>query len=289
MNSLTQNRHITLLCLLAMATIYLYLGYSFERDQFSLYLLCYVVLFASFGWVYKKSKAPLKQLLYISFGLKLLFIVSTPFLSQDFYRFIWDGHMLISGINPYNFTPTEVLNQNIFTFPNRQLLYDGMGGLSASHFTNYPPFNQLFFALASAIGGKSVLLSIVVLRLTILAAEIGVIWIGLKLLKHLKLNSKNILLYALNPLVVIELSGNLHFEGVMLFLILCCVYCIARYKTVLGASFLALAVMTKLIPLLLVPCFYQTPQACLSCGRSPAQCRSRRAEIGPSWARSLRN
>ncbi len=59
--------------------------------------------------------------------------------------------------------------------------------------------------------------------------------------------------YALNPLVIIELSGNLHFEAVMIFFCAVSIYFLLKNKMLLAGIFLSLAVATKLFPLIFIP------------------------------------
>jgi hypothetical protein len=61
--------------------------------------------------------------------------------------------------------------------------------------------------------------------------------------------------YFLNPLVIIELTGNLHFEGVMLFFLIVGLYLIILKNWLKSAIFIALSIATKLLPLILLPLF----------------------------------
>jgi Gpi18-like mannosyltransferase len=136
-------------------------------------------------------------------------------------------------------------------------LYAGMGPLNGSHYSNYPPINQLFFAIAALFSGKSILGSTIVIRILIIAADIGILYFGKKLLEGLKLPIKNIFWYFLNPFIIIELTGNLHFEGVMLFFVIWSLYLLSQKKWVWAAVIFGVSVSVKLIPLLFLPLFYQ--------------------------------
>jgi hypothetical protein len=181
--------------------------------------------------------------------------VAEPNLSQDFYRFIWDGHLVANGINPYVYTPNVVMENLAIAIPNAQELYQGMGGLSAKHYSNYPPLNQLIFSLATFFGGKSILSSLVFMRGTIILADIGIFYFGRKLLKNLNQSPQLIFWYFLNPLVIIELTGNLHFEGVMLFFFILSMFLLSIKKWQLAALILACSISIKLVPLLFLPLF----------------------------------
>ena len=66
------------------------------------------VLYVVAAWRLVKAKAARSTLLIVIafaalFRLSLLF--SPPYLSDDIYRYIWDGRVQAAGINPYRYTP----------------------------------------------------------------------------------------------------------------------------------------------------------------------------------------
>jgi hypothetical protein len=132
-----------------------------------------------------------------------------------------------------------------------------MGELNASHFTNYPPLNQLCFVFSALFAGKNILGSVVVIRILIIAADFGTLFFGKKLLEKLNIPVYNIFWYILNPFIIIELTGNLHFEGVMIFFLVWSLYLLHIGKWQLSAVILALSVSIKLIPLIFLPLFFQ--------------------------------
>jgi alpha-1,6-mannosyltransferase len=232
----------------------LFLAYFISRDNFTALFSCYSVAFLGFVLFYSTNQKT-NYLFTTGVVLRILFFFGIPFWSQDFYRFIWDGNLLTSGINPYLQTPNELLESVYIS--NSEGLYAKMGSLSASHYSNYPPINQLFFAFCSFFGNNSIFISALLLKLIILFSDIGIYHYGKKILLFLNQNPKKIFLYFLNPLVVIELTGNLHFEGVMLFFFVVGLYLFLKERWILAAVFIALSISTKLLPLLLLPFFYQ--------------------------------
>ncbi|MCF6306483.1 MAG: glycosyltransferase 87 family protein [Flavobacteriaceae bacterium] len=192
---------------------------------------------------------------------RLVFIGVIPNLSQDFYRFIWDGRLVFQGVNPYLFTPESFLNGDSsslgMTFFQAQELHKGMGTLNGSHFSNYPPINQLLFAIAALFAGKSILGSVIVMRIVIILADVGILYFGRKLLVKLRQDPDKIFWYFLNPFIIIELTGNLHFEGVMLFFVIWSLYLLYQKKWLRSAVVLGVSVSVKLIPLLFLPLYYQ--------------------------------
>jgi hypothetical protein len=237
--------------------LYFFAGYFLQRTNFNQLIFVWFSLFICFYFLIKNSQLRFKDLIGISILLRLVLLFQIPNLSQDFYRFIWDGRMILEGLNPYLSLPETFIQQGINPIPETVNLYDGMGELNGSHYTNYPPLNQLCFLIAAVLAGKSIFGSVIVLRLIIILADIGILYFGSKLLEKLKLPVRNIFWYALNPFIIIEMTGNLHFEPVMLFFLIWSLYKLSEEKWIFTAVLIACSISVKLIPLLLLPLFYQ--------------------------------
>ena len=246
-----QLHKIAILMLLSCLGFYWSFAYDLDRADFVKLFGLYGALFFLSWKFYQMNRNNLKLLAWTALLFRLIFLFSLPNLSQDFHRFLWDGHLLIKGLNPYISTPNELISQN--PFPGAAELFEGMGSLSAGNHTNYPPLNQIIFALAALVGGKSVLGGVLFLRSIIIAADVGIFFFGRKLLRRLNLSENRIFWYLLNPFIIIELTGNLHFEGVMIFFLLVAILFLQKNKWVLSSIFFSLSVLTKLIPLIVLP------------------------------------
>mgnify|MGYP007000099231 CR=1 len=56
-------------------------------------------------------KISLSEILFFGISFRLALFFAYPWLSDDFYRFIWDGLVIGENINPYEYTPSELINK----------------------------------------------------------------------------------------------------------------------------------------------------------------------------------
>ncbi len=265
MKQLIKENSKVLIPVIGSVVLYLFFAYKLERSDFLNFLLLYAGLCYCAWRIIEFSNANFWVLASFGVLVRLLFLPAIPNLSQDFYRFLWDGRVLIQGVNPYLFTPEQYFENlttafegviNI-TINQATELRNGMGDLNAHHYSNYPPVNQLCFAIAALFAKGSILGSVITLRLLMILADLGILYFGKKLLEQMKLPVKNILWYFLNPFIIIELTGNLHFEGVMLLFVIWSLYLIHKGKWFWAAVFLGISVSVKLLPLLMLPLFFK--------------------------------
>ena len=243
--------------MLLSGVFYYILAYHFQRTEFTKLVVLFLGLLALCYKLIQFEKWNFKFLLFAGIIFRLIFLMTLPNFSQDFYRFIWDGELVSNFINPYLKTPNELINQPGLVINNAKELHTGMGELSPKYHSNYPPLNQIIFAIASILSGKSILGSVIVLRVSILWADIGIVYFGRKLLKNLNRSTHLIFWYFLNPLIIVELTGNLHFEGVMLFFFVWALYLLSKNNWKLAGVIYALSISIKLIPLLFLPLFFK--------------------------------
>ncbi|WP_242155735.1 mannosyltransferase [Aestuariivivens sediminis] len=251
------NYKTSFVLVLASALFYFAFAYHMMRTEYVKLIVLYSVLFFSFYRLVALFKNHTKILTYLAFGFRAIFILAIPNLSQDFYRFIWDGRMILEGFNPYVHTVLSFIEKGEFPVFQAQELFAGMGRLNASHFSNYPPVNQWCFVLAATLANKSIMGSVMVMRLLIIGADFGTLHFGKKLLDKLQRPNHVMFWYMLNPFIIIELTGNLHFEGLMIFFLVWSMYLLHRGKWAWAAVILALSISVKLIPLIFLPLFFQ--------------------------------
>ncbi|MGB5429126.1 mannosyltransferase [Eudoraea sp.] len=245
----------SILMVLASLLFYTSFAYDLVRTDFIKLISLFFALFFLCFKLIQFEKWNFNFLLLSGILFRLVFLLVEPNLSQDFYRFIWDGELVLAGINPYLQSPDAIMENGEILLANAQELHTGMGSLSARHYSNYPPLNQLLFAISVFLGGKSIMGSLIAMRSIIVLADIGIYYFGKKLLRHLNRSPHLIFWYFLNPLVIIELTGNLHFEGVMLFFFIWGLCLLTLNKWLFAAIAFACSILVKLVPLMFLPLF----------------------------------
>jgi len=230
------------------------LGYETARSDFSQLILLYSTFFIIYLGIFHFAKTQKTLTFFVGIGilLRLLLVFTIPNFSDDLYRFIWDGRLLTQGLNPFDHLPSYYIETNKVIPGLTPELYQQLN--SPNYFTIYPPVNQVIFAMTAWLFPTSIWGSSLVMKSFLFVFEAGSIFLIVQLLRHFKLPAKNVLLYALNPLIIIEITGNIHFEGAMIFFLLLAIWLIAvQKKWVLSAIAFALSVASKLLPLMFLP------------------------------------
>lgn len=186
--------------------------------------------------------------------LRLALVFIFPRLSDDIYRFIWDGQLMHSGIHPLSYTPKQWMEmqsgagewQDLFELLNSQ-----------EYYTVYPPLSQLIYYLATFSITSDYSNSAVLMKLMVLAFEsLGLFYLW-KLLFSLGIHRSRAFIYYLNPLILVELGANLHFEGVYIALFFVAVYYLSRNSLVISSFFWSSAVAVKLLPIMFLPLLFR--------------------------------
>ncbi|MCT4559897.1 MAG: hypothetical protein N4A41_00835 [Crocinitomicaceae bacterium] len=212
-----------------------------------LYTLCFI---GYLGLASRELSTKTQLVLFLLASLP--YFLSTPQLSVDFYRFLWDGTLLQKGMNPFDFLPPEALQKMTISNCETLDLYSGISDLSKQNYTPYPTVNQWYFFWASKLGG-SLLFQTNILRLLILTTVLVGWHYAKKNLSLLVFPTQLINFLVFNPLFIIESIGNVHFEAVMISWMMVAIYFILQKKWLLGGLFLSIAIQIKLVPFLLLP------------------------------------
>jgi len=224
-----------------------YLGFETHQKDFIGIIIPYATGFCIY--LLLLYKFDLSNYFYWLLGLgvvcRVLLIFSFPNLSDDIYRFLWDAQLILDGQNPYLLLPENIVNVA------NQELYDNLN--SQSYYSPYPPVAQLIYTVAAYLGSSDLQIFSLVIKLFTFLAEIATLYLIINTLKLLKLNRSRVLIYALNPLIIIELVGNLHFESFMVLFMIAAIYYLIRSDLNRSALSFTLAIASKLLPLMFTP------------------------------------
>ncbi|MFI5204139.1 MAG: glycosyltransferase 87 family protein [Flavobacteriales bacterium] len=241
-------RNALLLVLLACVG-YIAPAYFLQREEFWLQLACFSAEFAIYFWCIKKFSFSFKFSLFICVLPRLVWLASTPVMSDDYHRFYWDGELVEQHMDPYESTPYFLEGQKYTDTDERAKVFKHLN--SKSYYSSYPPFNQVLFFIASSTGSEVEF--IVVTRCIMILADVLILFLLFKLTRDKKIPFDPVLAYGLNPLVITELTGNLHFEGVSMSIWLLAVWWLLKRKHVFSVLTWAIAACTKLVPVFLLP------------------------------------
>lgn len=154
--------------------------------------------------------------LILSAALLRLGALAAPVsLSDDVYRYAWDGQLILHGHNPYASTPAEFSQTDGFaaiatTFHD----FDKLN--SHNYHTVYPPLAQAVFVSGAALAKFLPLPAERAIRLLFALADLLTIALFARMLEKLGKNRTIALLYAWNPFIYWEFAAGGHSEALLL-------------------------------------------------------------------------
>jgi hypothetical protein len=178
------------------------------------------------------------------FRLSILFV--PPYLSDDIYRYIWDGRVQAAGINPYRYIPAEeplaqLRDEKIYPLINRRETVR----------TIYPPVAQAAFLLVTRISESETWMKAVMVGFEAVA-----IWAIIQLLSSFGFARQRVLIYAWHPLAIWEFAGSGHADALAIaFIALALLARRERAETLTGVL-IACATCVKFFPIVLFPALY---------------------------------
>ena len=178
-----------------------------------------------------------------------------PSLSDDLIRYRWDGKMQVAGYNPYLLPPADPQLEHL-----RDETYPGVAG---KHYVAiYGPFTELLFrfwyrvalAAGAAAGAPGhVYLSVLLMKVPMLAFDFGAALLLALLLGRLGLPKQRVLVYWWSPLAVVEFAASGHNDSIAIFFLLLALLGFAAGEKAWSLVALALSTLTKLFTAFLWP------------------------------------
>ncbi|MCB0255080.1 MAG: DUF2029 domain-containing protein [Anaerolineae bacterium] len=193
------------------------------------------------------SGRALALLFLLAAAMMAITVINRPTLSDDMYRYVWEGRMQANGLSPYRYPPnapelSHLQEGEIWVHINRK-----------SDVTIYPPIAQAAFALLWRLVPDSVRWFQAVVALSALLA--GGLLVGL--LRELGRSPARVIIYLWAPLLVFETAHSAHLDGLVLPLLVGAWWARTRKKDVLVGVLLGLAAAVKLYPALLLPALWR--------------------------------
>ncbi len=182
------------------------------------------------------------------FGAVLLF--APPLLSDDVYRYLWEGRLWLEGFNPYRFAPDDPAVAHL-----RDDLWANINNKPLTSI--YPPLSQFMFVLAQWLGGE--VWTFKLLALLTHALSVAVVASACT-------ERKASLAIALNPLLLSEAALNGHFDILCGVLLLVAAWALSRQRFAQAGVAVCAAVGLKVVGLVVLPLFARRPRMLVATG-----------------------
>lgn len=186
--------------------------------------------------------------LVVAFGVlfRLMLVPHDPVASDDVYRYVWDGKVAASGVNPYTYAPNDsaLLRLHTSELPAKVNLPEMR--------TIYPPLAQGAFWAANVMFGDSV----AGLKLLVVLADIASLAIILLLTAGVRNRTAAVFLYAWSPLPIMYFGLDGHVDALGIPLVLMSVYFVRKSKVLHAAAVIGLSALAKLYPLFAAPLLF---------------------------------
>ena len=173
-------KSILLFLLMVSSIAYYLLAYYTARENFLRIFSLLTVLFAVYLIAYRWfSITHFSYLLVAGIFFRLLLLFSIPNLSDDVYRFIWDGRLAANGINPFSHLPAEVMQISTGKGITKELFVQLN---SPDYYSIYPPVLQGVFWFTAKVFPIHISEAIVFLKCFILLIDLAILFLVIQVL-----------------------------------------------------------------------------------------------------------
>ena len=236
--------------LLACCAVILRLLIGDDDETLVVALLAQGAIYAAAVWLVLRREWGRGALAVIIGGAilaRVLAALSSPSLSTDIYRYVWDGRVQAAGINPYRYLPVD---ERLARLRDEQI-YPNIERKDYAR-TIYPPVAQMIFLVVSRASEN-----VTAMKLAMLGFDMVTIAAIIGLLKMDGLPRERVLIYAWHPLPIWEFSGNGHVDAAAIAFMCLAMLLVHRRRTAFGGAMLAAATLVKPFPLALAPALWR--------------------------------
>ncbi len=208
--------------------------------------------------IFKTPRTDLKknQLIWvigIGIILRVLMLFSAPILEDDYLRYLWDGAVTANGINPYMYSPEEVLGGTGIPTELSELAEESgeiIHGINHPEVrTIYPPIAQAFFALSYWLDSWS----LISWKLILIVFDLATLSLIFNALGILKLPSSYLIIYWWNPLLLKEIFNSAHLDVLVFPFVLSAIIMASQNRYIRSTVTLIIGMGIKLWPVFLLP------------------------------------
>ena len=198
-------------------------------------------------WRARTSRSTLVLTLLFATLFRLSILFAPPYLSDDIYRYIWDGRVQAAGINPYRYIPADEALKNL----RDEEIYPKINRRDSAQ-TIYPPVAEVIYLLTTRVSE-----SVTWMKTTMVLFEALGIWAIAQLLASFGLPRQRILIYAWHPLTVWEFAGSGHLDAMIIGFLALALLARRRHAEIASGIALASATLVKFFPGVLLPALYK--------------------------------
>ena len=173
--------------------------------------------------------------------LRIVLLTVPPSLSDDVYRYRWDGRVQAAGLNPYEEPPASPRLASLRDPLWLRINYTGIR-------TIYPPVAEWLFALTYRLHG-----GLIGFRVLAIVGDLLVAILLLACLRRWRLPAWRVAIYAWCPLAALESASNGHFDSWPIAAVMLAVYAALRGAPLLSTLALSGGILLKSWPVVFVP------------------------------------
>ncbi|HQW39873.1 MAG: hypothetical protein KBA60_11885 [Flavobacteriales bacterium] len=240
-----RSRALIIAAICTLVACVVHLAYGPTRADFRELIIAFTVAFVAYLFIVRNGSISWSHLLTLAIGLRIALLFAQVTWTDDHYRYIWDGLCSVQGASPFAHIPEELVvsDPQIFTPAHFSKLN------SPRFYSVYPPVAQAVFAISAWVGGGDLWRSTLALRVIMVAFDlVAILLLGMLLAANTR-RTQLVALYALNPLVLMEFTVNIHTEALMIAPTLAAILYFRRQLLNASAVFLAIGAAAKLWPL----------------------------------------
>ncbi|MEE9413192.1 MAG: glycosyltransferase [Methylococcales bacterium] len=229
---------------LTVLILLVFLGLSHSEPGSFFFMTFYItsMFCAVLQWRIAPKKFELSHwvLLIVAAIVIRLYFLDYP-IAKDAYRYIWEGRIQNAGFDPYQFNPNSI---ELAHLKNDLWLAINHKDWSAI----YGPVAQLFFKMIASFSP-----TVFAFKTSFLLLDLATLGILALILDKKSMHPGPLVLYAMNPLVIVAFSGLGHLDSLVMFLVMAAYYFSIQKQWGYSAIGIGLAISSKFTAIIFLP------------------------------------